>query len=91
MKKELNGRENLFSETYSALDDLSTAGKRTEVYQKLSEKYNIKPEEAINIGDNQEMDISNAQAAGWDTFFFDKKRHRDTLIQELKTKLKDNL
>lgn len=84
LTKELGGREHLFTKTYSALDDFETAGKTKELYQKIARMHGVRPEEAINIGDNKEMDIVNAQAAGWGTFFFDKTVDRALLIEQLK-------
>jgi len=91
IKKELNGREELFQKTYSALDDFNSPGKTKEVYEQLARDYNIEPNEAINIGDNEEMDIVNSSKANWDNFFFDKKIERSVIIEQLRIKLKDNL
>ncbi len=91
MTKELNGHEDLFQKTYSALDDFSSAGKNKNVYERIAQIYGVEPNEAINIGDNKEMDIENAHEAGWAAFLFDKTISRSKMIAELRIQLKDNL
>lgn len=88
---ELQDFKKIFDQTYSSIEDLAIAGKPLEVFEKISKIYKILPEKCINIGDSLEMDIQNANKAGWDSFFWDRTQTKSKLIKDLKTKLKENL
>lgn len=80
---ELGEYKKYFDKTYSSIDDFNIAGKPQELYEKIAEILNIKLSEIIHIGDSKEMDIENSKKAGLNTFFFDKTKPRNELIQEL--------
>jgi HAD superfamily hydrolase (TIGR01549 family) len=80
---ELGGEGKYFNSVFSTIDDFDTAGKKPEIFKTIAKQYGLSSEKMLHIGDCSEMDIANAQAAGWDTFFFDKKRQRSALLDEL--------
>lgn len=80
---ELGEYKTHFDDVYSAIDDFITAGKPKEFYKKLSELLNVPPNEILHIGDSFEMDIENAKAAGFETFYFNKKQDRDKTLAKL--------
>lgn len=61
---ELGDKKAFFARTYSCVDDFQTGGKTEEVYREIARQLGIKPQEILHIGDNEEMDITNATRAG---------------------------
>jgi FMN phosphatase YigB (HAD superfamily) len=87
---ELGKNKRYFDYVYASIDDFGIAGKPKGFYTKLSQSMGIKPKDILHIGNNIKTDVKNAQAAGFNTFFFDKKRPRREIIKELKALLKPN-
>lgn len=80
---ELGSASRYFQHIYSTLDDLEIAGKPPQVFQKLAQEMGLNPERILHVGDCAEMDIKNAELAGWQSFYFDKKQPRERLLSEL--------
>lgn len=67
---ELGDKNALFARTYSCVDDFQTGGKTEEIYREVARQLGVKPEEILHIGDNEEMDITNAARAGVHTLHY---------------------
>lgn len=67
---ELGDKKELFVRTYSCVDDLQTGGKTEEIYREVARQIGVEPHEILHIGDNQEMDIMNAERAGVRTLYY---------------------
>jgi FMN phosphatase YigB (HAD superfamily) len=80
---ELSKGRDCFCGVYSTLDDFHTAGKTSDVFKSVASRHEVSGENVLHVGDCPEMDIANAKAAGWNTFFFDKKRPRSQSLKEL--------
>lgn len=65
---ELEGLGDKFMRVFSTFDDLSTAGKPTEVFTLLSEMYGAAPERCVHIGDSASEDVESPRSAGWGSF-----------------------
>lgn len=61
---ELGDEKGLFAHTYSCVDDFHSGGKTEEVYRAVAQQLGVEPDEILHIGDNEEMDIVNAEQAG---------------------------
>lgn len=86
---ELGARKKHFTHIFSSLDDFNIAGKPTEIYVKIAEQLKVAGSKILHIGDCQEMDIENAQKAGWQTFFFDKEIPKRKVLSELNKRLEE--
>lgn len=84
IESELGDKRKYFAHIYSSLDSFGIAGKPKELYLKIAGMLGTKPAEMIHIGNSEESDIRNAEAAGLHTFFWDEKEARETLIAKLK-------
>lgn len=69
---ELVSERKYFQHIYSTLDDLHLAGKSSEVFLAIAQSLQVTPSEILHIGNNKEMDISNAQKAGVQVYWFDE-------------------
>lgn len=87
---ELGRNKRHFDCIYASIDDFGIAGKPKGFYTKISKSMGVKPKDILHIGNNIETDVKNAKAAGFHTFFFDKKRPRRKVTEELKAFLKSN-
>jgi len=85
---ELKDNKKYFSNIYSSIDDFNIAGKPPKIYEMICKKLAVLPEEMLYVGNDKEMDIDNAKAAGLQTFYFDKNVARKKLISKLKKALK---
>ena len=65
LKIELSGLERYFESVTSTINDLGIAGKPVEAYREMAERLGMEPREILHIGDHKEMDVENAQKAGW--------------------------
>lgn len=61
---ELGDKKALFARTYSCVDDFQTGGKTKEIYEAIARQLSVEPHDILHIGDNDEMDITNATRAG---------------------------
>lgn len=61
---ELGDAESLFTKTYSCVDDFSCGGKQPMIYKTIAKQLGVQPNEILHIGDNVEMDITNALSVG---------------------------
>jgi len=86
---ELGEHKTYFDEVYSSLDDFNIAGKPKEIYLKIANIMKTNPARILHIGDNYEMDIENANEAGFKTFYFDRSKPRTRLIEDLKKRIND--
>jgi FMN phosphatase YigB (HAD superfamily) len=65
---ELEGLAHKFMRVFSTFDDLSMAGKPTEVFTLLSSMYGVAPSRCVHIGDKVAEDVESPRAAGWGSF-----------------------
>ena len=84
---ELKGAELSFRQIYSTLDNFGLAGKPAAAFQEVAKRMGVPVNQILHIGDCPEMDIKNAQAAGCQTFYFDKSQPRDKLVSKLRSLL----
>lgn len=89
IKCELREAETYFQHVFSCIDSFDTAGKTSAIFEKVASILNVSPSNLLHIGDCKEMDISNAQAAGWHTYFLDKKLPLEIRFEQLKSFLAD--
>ncbi|HSX17004.1 MAG TPA: HAD-IA family hydrolase [Patescibacteria group bacterium] len=61
---ELGDKKPLFEQIYSCVDTFGIGGKTPAVYQKVAQELGVQPDEILHIGDDPEMDVRNACAAG---------------------------
>jgi FMN phosphatase YigB (HAD superfamily) len=61
---ELGDAVQLFEQVFSCIDTFGTGGKTPAVYRRIAQTLGVEPHEILHIGDNDEMDIHNADAAG---------------------------
>jgi len=87
IKTELGKNKRYFKHIFSSIDYFNIPGKPKELYLKIAQNLNISPTKIIYIGNDPEMDITNAKAGGYDTYFFDNNRSREENIRELKKRL----
>lgn len=73
---ELNEARKHFSQVYSTLDDFDMPGKSAQAFKEAARRCRVEIGKILHIGDCPEMDIKNAQKAGCQTFYFDKKEPR---------------
>lgn len=85
---ELGLHKNIFSRTYSAVDDFGIGGKPPELYVKICEELNVTSGSILHIGDDHEMDIRNAKNAGLKTFYFNRDISQCDLVESLKNYLR---
>jgi len=71
-KLEVEGLKGYFDEIISTVTDLNLTKKSDKVYQMLLEKFNIKKEEIVHIGDNYEFDYDMPKNMGIKAFFLDR-------------------
>lgn len=90
IKVELREAEVYFQNVYSCLDSFQIAGKTPQVFQQVAAILKSAPSNLLHIGDCKEMDIANAQAAGWHTYFVDKKLPVEVRFEQLKSFLLDH-
>jgi len=81
---ELGDEARHFKHIYSSLDDLHIAGKPPTVFREVANRLGLEPDRLLHIGDCPEMDVTNALAAGWHVFHFDKQQPRDQLMSSLR-------
>ncbi|MDO8492492.1 MAG: HAD family hydrolase [bacterium] len=87
---ELGRNKRYFDHIYASIDDFGIVGKPRGFYTRISKSMGIKPNDILHIGNNIKTDVKNAKAAGFNVFFFDKKRPRREVVEELKALLKSN-
>ncbi len=87
IERELGEKRQYFQRVFSTLDDLSIAGKTPEVFEKIADHFSASPDRLLHVGDCPEMDIANAKAAGWETYFFDRKIDRAMLVGGLRHRI----
>lgn len=68
---------------YSSIDDFSIPGKPPKLFKKIAGKLDVSPSDILHIGDDREMDVENARAAGCHAIYFDRSRPRDEMMDEL--------
>ncbi len=84
---ELGSEARHFKHIYSSLDDLEIPGKPPGVFREVARRLDLDSARILHIGDCPEMDVTNALAAGWQVFHFDKKQPRKDLIGSLRRQL----
>jgi len=70
---ELNKYSNYFNHIFSTIDDLAIAGKPPTAFEKVAAELGKKNNSFLHIGDSLEMDIENANKAGWKAFHWTKQ------------------
>lgn len=83
IEHELGVFKEYFSYIFSSLEDFGIAGKPYELYLKVAEKLEVKPEEILHIGDNLEMDVDNAVNAGLKAILFRSEYTKENLIERI--------
>lgn len=84
---ELGTKRSIFAHTYSCVDDFQTGGKTKEIYLNVARMLGIEPNEMLHIGDNMEMDSTNATQAGVHSIHYDG--NTQTLIDTLRHMLRE--
>jgi len=79
---ELGGKKNIFEKTYSCVDDFNSGGKTSEIFEKVLLELDIKSEEMLHIGDNNEMDVVNAEKIGINAIIY--KNNDNEVIEKIK-------
>ncbi|MBI4017015.1 MAG: HAD family hydrolase [Candidatus Aenigmarchaeota archaeon] len=89
-KLKLNHIGKFFSKVYSASSDFNLKKKEARVFKKVLEDFNIKAEELVHIGDEEEYDVKVPRSLGAQAFLLcrkgDKKADFNDL-HEFKTKV----
>lgn len=80
---ELGEASYYFKEVFSTIDDFRTPGKPCGLYLYVAQLMNVRPEECFHIGDCWEMDIINAQKAGWSSFYLNKRQNKKERLADL--------
>jgi HAD superfamily hydrolase (TIGR01549 family) len=70
---ELNKYSNYFNHIFSTIDDLAISGKPPGAFEKVATGLSKDNRDFFHIGDSLEMDIENANKAGWETFHYTNK------------------
>lgn len=65
--------DKFFKKIYSAASDFNKKKKDAEVFQKVLSDFNIKPEEMIHIGDDEEYDVKVPKTVGMQAFLLCRK------------------
>ncbi|MCK5235195.1 MAG: HAD family hydrolase, partial [Candidatus Aenigmarchaeota archaeon] len=85
MKLEAEGLKKHFSSVFSAQSTFGVRKKNKEVFMKVLEKLEIKPENMIHVGNNPYLDLEVPSSVGIKSFLLDRteKRKGDNVIHSL--------
>ncbi len=78
-----------FDYLFSAIDDFNLPGKPKELFAKISNRYKIPEHNCLHIGDNEEMDVVNANMAGWNSYYYKFKSKKSKLFSIIDAHLLD--
>lgn len=84
-KLKLNHIGKFFSKVYSASSDFNLKKKEAQVFKKVCEDFQIKPEELIHIGDEEEYDVNVPRSIGAQAFLLCRKKDKKADFYDLKT------
>jgi putative hydrolase of the HAD superfamily len=82
---ELGANIKYFYKTYSCVDDFNKGGKTIDIYIQIAKDLKVKTNEILHIGDNYEMDITNANKANVNAILF--SNDEDSVIDKIKNRL----
>lgn len=79
MKMEVENLGGLFTETISAVSDYRMVKRDPEIYHKIMERFNVKADEVVHVGDHFNFDFEAAKQAGMHAFWLN---HDNTVTGE---------
>jgi len=82
-KLKLNHIGKFFSKVYSAPSDFNLKKKEAQVFRKVCEDFNIKPEELIHIGDDEKYDVEVPKSVGIKAFLLCRKGDKKSDFKDM--------